>query len=128
MMFWSLFADRSHALVSAINSGDADKLSAIVDQLASTLIAEQPHLDLNIGGDPPRLSILSLPGAEALAEQFVESAPEIPGWQIAAQLPSYDPLESVYASDDSGESFDIRYADLQVIVLPPKSNSVTIVL
>lgn len=128
MMFWDLFADECHALASAIDSGDAETLSAIVDRLASTLVAEQPLLNLNIGVDPPRLSILSLPGAETLAEQFVESAPEIAGWHIAAQLPSYDPLESVHVSDDSGESLDIQYADLQATVLPPKNNLVTVVL
>ena len=128
MTFWNLFADQSLALTSVIEAGDADTLSAIVDQLASKLVTEHPELNLNIGGDPPRLSILSLPGAETLAEQFVENAPEIPGWLVAAQLSSYDPLESVHVSDDSGGALDVRYADLDATVLPPKDGGVTVVL
>lgn len=128
MTFWSLFAERSGALASAIDAGDGDALTDIVDQLASKLVSEHSYLNLNIGGDPPRLSILSLPGAESFAEQFVASAPQIPGWQITAQLPSCDPLESVQISDDSGATLDVRYADLEGSVLPPKYNDVTVVL
>jgi|GEM_PF-3237076 hypothetical protein len=128
MTFWSLFADKVMALESAMAADDADALSAIVNQLATRLVAEHPELNLNIGGDPPRLSILSLPGAEELAERFVAHAPQLKNWQILAALPSHDPLESVYVSDDLGDSLEIRYADLDGQVLPPKDNLVTIVL
>ncbi|TWT67377.1 hypothetical protein [Allorhodopirellula solitaria] len=128
MTFWTLFADQALALAAAIEEGDAHSLSGIVDQLATKLVAEHPELNLNIGGDPPRLSILSLPGAETLAEKFVEDAPEISGWLIATQLPSYDPLESVHVSDDSGGALDVRYADLDATVLPLRDDGVTVVL
>ena len=84
---------------------------------------------LMIGGrDPFRLSILSLPGAEECANQFVSGAPHISNWQISAGIPEYDPLKSVHVTDDEGRSLTICYDDLDVEVLPLINGHSTIVL
>lgn len=73
------------------------------------------------------MSILSLPGAEQLASQFVGNAPQVENWEILAGLPAYDPLESVHVTDVDGLSLEIRYDQLDAIVLPPKDGRATIV-
>ena len=128
MTFWSLFVENAAALESAIAADDADAFLAIVNESATTLVGERPELNLNIGGHPPRLSILSLPGAEQLADQFVADAPKVKNWQIHSELPVHDPLQSIQVSDDAGGSLDIRYADLDGKVLLPKDELVTVVL
>jgi len=128
MNFWSLFSERIEALESAIVANDSKALSAIVNELATELLAHNPYLNLNVGGDPFRLSILSLPGAEQLADDFVGNAPRFENWQILADLPAYDPLKTVRISDDMGESLNIQYADLDVRVLQAKDNLVTVIL
>lgn len=73
--FWSIFADNTAALESAIVVNDAETLFEITNELAKALVAENPQLKLNIGGrDPFRMSILFLPGAEQLANKFVGNA------------------------------------------------------
>lgn len=127
--FWSIFADNIAALESAIVVNDAETLSEITNELATALIAEDPQLNLNIGGrDPFRMSILPLPGAEQLADNFVGNAPQVENWEILAGLPEYDPLESVHVTDDDGLSLEIRYDQLDAMVLPPKDGLATIVL
>lgn len=117
MTFWSLFAIKTEAPESAIVADDAGIFSGIVNELATTLVAAYPQFNLNIGSDPLRLSILSLPGAERLAEQFVGNAPQIENWLIQAGIPAHEPLGSICVSDDTGASLDIPYADLDARVL-----------
>ena len=127
--FWNLFTQRTAALEVAIRGDDAESLVGITNELAENLIAFNPQLNLMIGGrDPFRLSILSLPGAEECANQFVSGAPHISNWQISAGIPEYDPLKSVHVTDDEGRSLTISYADLDVKVLPIINGHSTIVL
>lgn len=127
--FWRIFADKTAALESAIVVNDAETLFEITHELAKALVAENPQLNLNIGGrDPFRMSILPLPGAEQLANKFVGNAPHVENWEILAGLPEYDPLESVHVTDDDGLSLEIRYDQLDAMVLPPRDGLATIVL
>lgn len=127
--FWSIFADNTAALESAIVVNDAETLFEITNELAKALVAENPQLNLNIGGrDPFRMSILPLPGGEQLASEFVGNAPQVESWEILAGLPEYDPLESVHVTDDDGLSLEIRYDQLDAMVLPPRDGLATIVL
>ncbi|MCA9175135.1 MAG: hypothetical protein KDB14_11685 [Planctomycetales bacterium] len=127
--FWTLFAGKATALESAIADDDAETLVEITDELARVLVAENPQLNLNIGGrDPFRMSILPLPGAERLAYQFVGSAPRIVNWEILAGMPEYVPLEIVHVIDEHGLSLEIRHDQLDAKVLPPKDGLATIVL
>jgi hypothetical protein len=59
---------------------------------------------------------------------LVGNAPQVENWEILARLPAYDPLESVHVTDDDGLSLEIRYDQLDAMVLPPRDGLATIVL
>lgn len=125
--FWNKFSANANALESAVKGEDWPKMSEIVDELSECLQAIEPKLNLSVSGPKPfRLSILSLPGAEEAAGQFVESAKAPKKWDVRASLPEFDPLEVMNAEDEHGETLNVRYEELDGKVLPPVDGKVTI--
>jgi hypothetical protein len=127
--FWKIFADQTDALEAAIRGNDAVLLSELVNELAACLARIDFRLNVNIGfQDPFRLAILSLPGAEHIAQSFIENAKVPTNWEFVAGIPEIDPVQSVRVEDEDGDMLSVKYADLDAKVLPPRDGLVTIVV
>ena len=126
--FWNKFSTNTKAIESAMKGEDWTRLSEIVDELSECLQAVEPKLNLSVSGPKPyRLSILSLPGADEVADRFVATSNAPKKWDVRASLPEFDPNEEMSAEDEHGESLNVKYEELDGKVLPPVDGKVTIV-
>jgi len=126
--FWTTFSENAKAIESAIKDEKWARLSEIVDELSEALHAVEPRLNLSVSGPKPyRLSILSLPGAETVADEFVATANVPKKWDVCASLPEFDPVEEMSAEDSDGQSLIVSYEQLDGKVMPPVDGRATIV-
>lgn len=126
--FWVEFNSRVPRLESALRNNDGETLTRLVDELAAHLFPFDHRLNLNVyGPNPFRIGILAMPGAEPIAEAFVEANSAPSNWSVDVGLPD-DDLKAVVVQDDFGASLRIAYGDLLSTVLVDKDGQATIVL
>ena len=125
--FWEWIRHNSQALRSAVlDAQDArspESLQAVASAIHErvTQISGQLLVDLHNGPDEVLLAIRgSSPAHASLADQILASAPLLPGWRFAQEIPR--DLVSVIARDENGRELVVPYAALTFAMSRDESN------
>ncbi len=125
--FWEWLQYNSQALRSAVLDAQEARAPETLQAVASAIyekaaqISERLLVDLYSGPDEVLLAVRgSSPADESLAEQVLASAPRLPGWRFAPEIPR--DFVSLIARDESGRELVVPYAALTFAISRDESN------